>query len=579
MPSLSSLSSTLRACRWSLTVAARRTPGWLGGYAAMTLIQALLPAAQVIMVQSLIHAIEGGAAADVVLPLVGVTAVIGLSLPLGQVVMCIGQRMMIRLRVGFQADLLDAVARLAPGGLSSPATSTAIEAGRAATEEIDRLPGKAIELASLLVAAVTLCASLIMINPVTGLLVGTAMLPTVLGFTVISRAESHGWPIMAGHQQRAGYATEQVIRERTGTELAVLGSAGKVAALAAASRHDAMRVMDGMIAVAQRMELRAGLATALLAAGALAALVIGGASTAGATAAVMGTVVGLGGVRFAGYAIGTLVSAAPKARTFRDFVESVPPATPQRVVAKAGELTCDGLVVGYGDGPPVLHGVSLTVRRGELVALVGINGAGKTTCVNALLGTVPLRAGRVMIDGVDLATLPITERLARFGLLTQEFGRYEFTVRDVVGLGRPGPADDHELRRALAEAHADALVDRLPDGLDTQLGQQWGGPGLSGGQWQRLALARIRLRGAGIWILDEPTSAVDAETERMIFDELRRTKAERITIVVSHRATTLRDLDRIHVFDEGRIVETGTYQELIKADGRFARLFAPTCQN
>ena len=468
------------------------------------------------------------------------------------------------------------MARLRPGGLSDPATGTAIEASRAAAQEIDRLPGKAVELVSLLVSAATLCASLIMINPVTGLLVGAAMLPSILGFTVIGRAETRALPILAKHQQRAGYATEQVIRERTGTELATLGSAGKVAGIAERNGQDAMRVLDGVIAIAQRMEFRAGIATAVLAAGALAALVIGGASTAGATAAVIGTIAGLGGVRFAGYSIGTIISAAPKATVFRDFVESVPAAAPQEIVGTASALTCDGLTAGYGDAAPVLHDVSLTVRRGELVALVGVNGAGKTTCVNALLGTVPLRSGRVMIDGRDLAELSITDRLARFGLLTQEFGRYEFTVRDVVGLGRPDTADDHAIRRALVDAHAADLVDRLPDGLDTQLGQQWGGPGLSGGQWQRLALARIRLRAAGIWILDEPTSAVDAEAERMIFDELRRTKADRITLVVSHRATTLRDMDRIHVFDQGRIVETGTYPELINGDGPFARLFAPS---
>ena len=111
--------------------------------------------------------------------------------------------------------------------------------------------------------------------------------------------------------------------------------------------------------------------------------------------------------------------------------------------------------------------------------------------------------------------------------------------------------------------------------LDTQLGQQWGGSGISGGQWQRLALARILLRNAGVWILDEPTSAIDAEAEREIFAGLRRTKDTRITIVVSHRAWTLRAMDRIYVIDDGSVVQCGTYPELMaQPDGRFARLFA-----
>jgi ATP-binding cassette subfamily B protein len=115
----------------------------------------------------------------------------------------------------------------------------------------------------------------------------------------------------------------------------------------------------------------------------------------------------------------------------------------------------------------------------------------------------------------------------------------------------------------------------MPNGLDTQLGQQWGGTGVSGGQWQRLALARIYLRNAGIWILDEPTSAIDAEAERQIFSELRRTKHKRITIVVSHRAWTLKDMDRIYVIDGGAVVQEGTYADLVsQRDGRFAEIFA-----
>lgn len=111
-------------------------------------------------------------------------------------------------------------------------------------------------------------------------------------------------------------------------------------------------------------------------------------------------------------------------------------------------------------------------------------------------------------------------------------------------------------------------------GLDTQLGEQWGGVGISGGQWQRLALARIHLRNAPVWVLDEPTSAIDAEAEQQVFAELGRTRNTRITIVVSHRAWTLKAMDRIYVVDDGIIIESGTYNELHDATGRFADIFA-----
>jgi ATP-binding cassette subfamily B protein len=178
-------------------------------------------------------------------------------------------------------------------------------------------------------------------------------------------------------------------------------------------------------------------------------------------------------------------------------------------------------------------------------------------------------SGRVLIEGRDAAGMSEAERLGHFGLLVQEFGRFEFTLRDAVALGSPGTVSDDAVRAALAGTFAAELP------LDTQLGQQWGGTGISGGQWQRVALARIQLRNAGIWILDEPTSAIDAEAERAIFADLRRTKDTRITIVVSHRASTLTEMDRIYVIDDAEVVQQGTYQELMgHPAGRFARLFA-----
>jgi ATP-binding cassette subfamily B protein len=165
--------------------------------------------------------------------------------------------------------------------------------------------------------------------------------------------------------------------------------------------------------------------------------------------------------------------------------------------------------------------------------------------------------------------------LGLFGLLTQEFGRYEFTVRETVSLGSTRTnISDADLWRALDAAHASEFVRTMPGGLNAQLGEQWGGVGVSGGQWQRLALARIYLRDAPIWVLDEPTSAIDAETEYEVFRELQATKDKRITIVVSHRAWTLKGMDRIYVLDAGEVVECGTYEALSAAGGRFAEMFA-----
>lgn len=211
---------------------------------------------------------------------------------------------------------------------------------------------------------------------------------------------------------------------------------------------------------------------------------------------------------------------------------------------------------------------------GALLAVLRA-GAGAAGLDAGVLGIVPVTAGTVEIDGVDAAGLSPQERLARFGLVTQEFGRYEMTVRAALALGTPEEEIPEEaFWRALAAARADGMVRSLPQGLDTMLGTRFGGVGLSGGQWQRIALARIHLRGAGIRVLDEPTSAIDAEAEQEVFAQLRETAAEHLTIVVSHRAWTLRGMDRIHVLEGGWIVESGTFEELLSSGSRFAEIFA-----
>jgi ATP-binding cassette subfamily B protein len=396
-----------------------------------------------------------------------------------------------------------------------------------------------------------------------------ALVPTVLAFTLISRMEAQDWPRVAEHERRAAYATEQLIQQRPGTELAVLGSGWKVAGLVADSRASATWVLDRMIRTALLHELGAALATVLLFGGALVALVLGGATGGAAAAAVAGTITGLNAIRQCGYAFGSIVTAAPQAAIYRRFVRSVSNGPRHAVVRQVDSVALDNVTFGYpGAGEPTLRDVSIEARRGEMVALVGVNGAGKSTAINLLVGSLRPGSGRVLIDGAAADALAEDERLAHFGLLVQEFGRFEFTLRDAVGLGAPGVVTDQEIRDALAGTFAADLP------LDTQLGQQWGGTGISGGQWQRLALARIRLRDAGVWILDEPTSAIDAEAEHDIFTELRRTSADRITIVVSHRAWTLREMDRIYVIDNGTVVQQGTYDDLM-ADPttRFARLF------
>jgi ATP-binding cassette subfamily B protein len=236
----------------------------------------------------------------------------------------------------------------------------------------------------------------------------------------------------------------------------------------------------------------------------------------------------------------------------------------------------DNITFSYPGGTePALSGLSLRIRGGELIALVGENGAGKSTLVKLLLRFYDPDRGSVRVGGVDLKDLAPEALRDRVGVLFQDYASYELTVRENVVMGRPDvKVDDGRVMEALQDARSEWLVKKMPSGLDSKVGRLFeGGHDLSGGEWQRLALARLMYRDADIWILDEPTSSLDPEAEAAIFAELKENLKGRIGIVISHRFSTVRIADRIAVIADGRVTELGTHEELLAAQGRYAQLF------
>ena len=239
------------------------------------------------------------------------------------------------------------------------------------------------------------------------------------------------------------------------------------------------------------------------------------------------------------------------------------------------EVVFDGVSFTYpGTEREALSDVSVTLEPGQTLALVGRNGAGKTTLVKLLARLYEPTSGRILIDGRDVSELSPAEVRRRIGVIFQDFVQYNLTASENVGVGwLPRVDDEPAIRAAAARGGAREFIERLPEGFDTVLGRYYGGSQLSIGQWQRLALARAFMRRSDLLILDEPTAALDAESEAELFERFQELKEGRTAVLITHRFSTVRFADRIVVLDGGRLVEEGTHAELLALDGLYAKMF------
>lgn len=248
-------------------------------------------------------------------------------------------------------------------------------------------------------------------------------------------------------------------------------------------------------------------------------------------------------------------------------------------VRKGAEIRFENVSFAYPNKDTfALENIDLVIREGEKVALVGHNGAGKTTFVKLMTGLYKPTEGRILVDGKDVKEWDRSALLSRFGVVFQDFNQYQLSLRENVGVGSvPRMDDDAHVVRATELGGAGAIVEDLRDkgGLEANLGQWFkGGVELSGGQWQKIALSRAFMRDdADILVLDEPTAALDAESEHTVFDRFHALAEGRTTLVISHRFPTVRMADRILVLEGGKVKEEGSHDALIAKDGLYARLF------
>jgi ATP-binding cassette subfamily B protein len=237
----------------------------------------------------------------------------------------------------------------------------------------------------------------------------------------------------------------------------------------------------------------------------------------------------------------------------------------------SGHISFEHVSFSYRPDIPVLTDVSFTAKPGQMIALVGPTGAGKTSIVNLLNRFYEINAGRILIDGVDIRTLDKNSLRGMLGMVMQDSYVFSGTIRDNIRYGRLDATDD-QIREAARFGGADGFITRLPHGYDTVLAAE--GSNLSHGQRQLLTIARAVLADPAVLILDEATSSIDTRTEMHIQEAMHRLMKDRTSFVIAHRLSTIRDADRILVLNEGRLIEQGTHDELLETGGFYSRLYA-----
>lgn len=420
------------------------------------------------------------------------------------------------------------------------------------------------------ISGLTLCYTLWDHNQIVACLSLILPIPLIINNMGYGHAHKKFYPPMARENKRCQYFYDQLDRDRSGFDLATLNGRGTFTTISNKFRQNWYKLGVQLQKTALYYTTTSGAFAVVIYAISIYLLLKQG-DTVSLLAGIMGLTAALNTLVLVGFQIGKLGETFLPNQQLYDFLYSEPHNDTLIQVDGSKELAINNVVVNYGDKQAVKD-VSITLKPHQLTALVGTNGSGKTSLLKAIMSSQQQASGSVT-NGENTLDINDYSSTLDYAVINQEFQKFDISIREFLLLGIKHDVTEEEIWEALAKVEFADYVRNLEQGLDTETGVQWGGVDLSGGQWQRLCIARGLLAKKGLLILDEPTSAIDAPTEERIFDYLAQEAQQRLVLLTSHRVSTLKAAGMIYVMEDGVIVESGSYRDLNQPGTKFRAIF------
>lgn len=550
----------------------RVNPRLAGTSIALTLIHALLPAVSVLAINYVSVAYQ--AYNSLLLPLFILAVLFGLGIFLTDLYRYVDDILDKQTHVATGRAYTNTLAQLQPQRYADAEFMGQVRSARSALNEksfhASFVASKCL-LAAVL-SSVSLALALWNLHHAVALVAFLAPIPLLVNYVTRTYIVKQTWGALVTERRRGEYFLDQVTRQQSGFEAASLGGTE----LLVRKSNQGLRNFEQQLYFREKatfmVELATGVATLAVYATCV-YLLAGNLQLAVVVAALSGLTSYINSLKYLNHYLRIIAEYVTPNNDLLRFLTTCDAQREHLTLPTAQPVRFQNITVSYGIHQAV-RGVNLELSPHGFTALVGLNGCGKTSLIKAIMGSQVTATGQVVTNTqtYDLAT---NDKMLDFASVQQDYGRYEIVIRDLLALGLDYVPSEEQLWHALKQVELDGVVRELPQGLDTLLGEQWeGGVNVSGGQWQRLAIARAFLSRAPLLYLDEPTAAVDARCEEVIFTHLEAIGRQRLVLVTTHRVSTLKNAACIYVMRDGQIVEQGTFAELNQPGSYFRELFA-----